>query len=328
MNIKRFKKLLVVLAVFVCLFSISLFNVSAEEKYYYLGGNVLGFTIDTEGVSVVGISEVITESGLVSPCEKAGITVGDVILSFNNNSINTPLDVANCLKKYNGGEIIAKLNRNGEFKLTHIIPVKDLTGEYKLGAYLTDGLNGLGTVTYFTEDGAFASLGHPVSNENGKMYKVVGGKVFASTVIGVNQAERGKAGELKGVFIGEKEIGEISNNTSVGLYGRVNGFKTSSSVKVELGTAKPGKAEIYATVDGIKPKFYSIDIVKCDYHSKSNKNFVIKITDKDLLSITGGIVQGMSGSPIMQNGKLVGAVTHVFLNDSTRGYGIAIQNMI
>ena len=328
MNIKRLKKLLIIFAVLISFCFLSTFSVSAEEISYYLGGNVLGFNIDTEGVTVVGTNEVITEGGLVSPCERAGIEVGDVLISFNEKTVNTPSDIAECLGEYKGGEIVTKLIRNGEYKLVDLVPVKDLTGEYKLGVYLKDGLNGLGTVTFYNQDGHFASLGHPVSDERGHIYNVVGGEIFSSSVIGINKAEKGRAGELKGMFIGDKSIGEVEKNSKVGLYGKMNSFSTENKIKVELGKATPGKAKIYSTVDGIKPNFYEIQIVKADYFTSTNKNFVLKITDKKLLEITGGILQGMSGSPIIQNGKLVGAVTHVFLNDSSRGYGIAIQNMI
>ena len=328
MNIKRLKKLVVMLVTIVTIFVFSGVSVSAEELKYYLGGNVLGFNIDTEGVLVVGVNEVITDGGLVSPCERAGITVGDVLLSLNEKTVNSPSDVANFMDLYSGGEVVTKLSRNGKVKLVDITPVKDLTGEYRLGVYLRDGLNGLGTVTFYRSNGDFASLGHPVTDGNGAMYNVVGGEVYSSTVVGVNKAQKGKAGELKGMIFGDKSIGTIDRNSSVGLYGKVDGFNAKNKTEVEIGKAKPGHAEIYSTVDGITPKYYSIDIVRADYITGTTKNFVIKITDKTLLNLTGGILQGMSGSPILQDGKLVGAVTHVFLNDSSRGYGIAIQNMI
>lgn len=328
MKIKSAKKLLVFIAVFVCIFVCSAFSVSAEETAYYLGGNVLGFTIDTEGVTVVGVNDVITEGGLVSPCEEAGISVGDVLLMFNDKAVNSPSDVAECLNSYKGGEIVTKIKREGDVKLVDLTPAKDLSGVYRLGVYLQDGLNGLGTVTYYRENGDFASLGHPVSDEKGCMYSVTGGEIYNSSVVGVNRAERGKAGELKGMFLGSKSIGSIDRNSHVGLYGKIQNFNSDGKIKVELGKAKPGRAQIYSTVDGVKAEYYQIDIVKADYITGTNKNFVIKITDKNLIEKTGGILQGMSGSPILQDGKLVGAVTHVFLNDCTRGYGIAIQNMI
>ncbi len=326
MVFKRLSKVLVFILVVFSFCSINVVN--ASETEYYLGGNVLGFTVNTEGVNVVGVCDVVTPNGLFSPCKNAGIDVGDTILSLNQNAVNTANDVALALNNYQGGEIITKIESDGKIKLVDLEPVKDVLGEYKLGVYLQDGLTGLGTVTYYTNNGSFGSLGHPVSNENGKIYNVLGGNVFNASVTGVNKPERGKAGELKGVILGDGPVGDISKNSSVGLFGKLSNFDKSKHVKLALGKGVPGKAQIYSTVDGIAPKFYDINIVKTDYVSGSNKNFVISITDKNLLSYTGGILQGMSGSPIVQNGKLVGAVTHVFLNDGTRGYGISINNMI
>ncbi len=326
-RLKRLNRLLttVILAVIFCF---SLNTAFAKSESFYLGGNVLGFTIKTEGATVVGVCDVITDKGLISPCKTAGIEVGDIIYDMGDNKVNSASDVAEALKEYNGGEIVTRICHDGQIKLVDLIPVKDVSGEYKLGIYLRDDLTGLGTVTFYKEDGSFGSLGHPVSDENGKSYSVIGGSVYSSSVIGVNKATRGKAGELRGMFLGENPIGSIVKNTSVGLYGKIEDFDSNNKIKVELGKAKQGKAKIYSTVDGITPKYYDIDIVKTDYFSSSNKNLVIKISDKELLKLTGGILQGMSGSPIIQEGKLVGAVTHVFINDSSRGYGISIDNML
>ena len=323
----RLKRLLTVVLL---AFTLTLFsNVAyAQESSYYLVGNVLGFTIKTEGATVVGTCDVITSSGLVSPCKNAGIKVGDVIYSMGNATVNSAHDVSNVLSSYDGGEIVTKIMRDGDIKLLDVIPVKDVLGEYKIGVYLRDDLSGLGTVTFYKDDGSFGSLGHPVSDENGKTYSVIGGEVYTSRIIGINRATRGKAGELKGVFIGDKSIGKIIKNTQSGLYGKIDSLDLSTKTKIELGKAKQGNAQIYSTVDGITPKYYDIDIVKTDFFTHSNKNLVIKISDKELLKATGGILQGMSGSPIIQDGKLVGAVTHVFINDSSRGYGISIDNMI
>ncbi len=300
----------------------------AETDYLYLGGNVLGFTIKTEGATVVGTCDVITEKGLLSPCKEAGIEVGDIIYSLGENKVNSASDVAKSLKNYKGGEIVTKISRDGQIKLVDIIPVKDVSGDYKLGVYIRDDLNGLGTVTFYRSDGSFGSLGHPVSDENQKSYQVIGGSVFNSSVVGINRATRGKAGELRGMFLGDKPIGKITQNTNTGLFGKIENFDSKNKIKIEIGTAKQGKAQIYSTIDGITPKYYDISIVKTDLFTNSNKNLVIKITDKNLIDYTGGILQGMSGSPIIQDGKLVGAVTHVFINDSSRGYGIFIDNML
>ena len=324
---KNLKKILICL--FLALFlSVGFNSAYAETNYYYLGGNVLGFTIKTEGATVVGICDVITTSGLKSPCKQAGIEVGDVIYSLGDTTVNSASDVAKSLKSYKGGEIVTKICNDGQIKLVDVTPVKDVNGDYKLGVYIREDLNGLGTVTFYTADGTFGSLGHPVSDENQKPYSVLGGKVYNSSVIGINKASRGKAGELRGMFLGESPIGSVYKNTNVGLFGKIDNFDTKNKLKVELGTPKQGSARIYSTVDGITPKYYDISIVKVDLFTSGNKNLVIKITDKELLDYTGGILQGMSGSPILQDGKLIGAVTHVFINDSSRGYGIFIDNML
>ena len=156
------------------------------------------------------------------------------------------------------------------------------------------------------------------------------GNIYQCSIVNVVKGERGRAGELKGLFLNDKCIAAADTNCATGVYGNFNrDYDTSSLRSISIGeNVQPGKASIYTTVDGVKPKEYSVSIVKVDSRNKQNKNYVIKITDKDLLEQTGGIVQGMSGSPIIQGGKLVGAVTHVFLNDPTRGYGISIMNML
>lgn len=323
----RLKKLFTVI---ILVLTLTLFGgaVKAEETEFYLGGNVLGFTIKTEGATVVGTCDVITKDGLLSPCKNAGIKVGDIIFSMGSITVNSASDVESVLDKYNGGEIVTKISRGGETILLDVTPAKDVLGDYKLGIYLRDDLTGLGTVTFYRADGTFGSLGHPVSDEKGSIYSVIGGDAYSSCIVGVNKATRGKAGELKGMFIGDKPIGNITKNTNVGLFGKISDFNPKNNVKVEISKAKQGKAKIFSTIDGITPKYYNIDIVKVDFLSGSNKNLVIKISDKELLKKTGGILQGMSGSPIIQEGKLVGAVTHVFINDSSRGYGISINNML
>jgi stage IV sporulation protein B len=323
----RLKKLC---AVIILVLSLTLFSTSvkAQELEFYLGGDVLGFTIKTEGATVVGTCDVITKEGLKSPCKQAGIMVGDIILSLGSIAVNSANDVATVLDDYSSGEIVTKISRNGETILLDIVPALDVLGDYKLGVYLRDDLTGLGTVTFYRSDGTFGSLGHPVSDEKGSVYSVIGGDVYSSCIVGVNKATRGRAGELKGMFIGDKPIGSITKNTNVGLYGKINNFDKGTKTKIETAKAKQGKAKIYSTIDGISPKYYDIDIVKVDNLTSSNKNLVIKISDKELIKTTGGILQGMSGSPILQDGKLVGAVTHVFINDSSRGYGILIENMI
>ena len=328
---KIFKKLLLTIFILFLTFTISLsgnFAYANSNLNMYLGGFTAGFTVNSKGVTVIGLTEVFTEDGLCSPAKTAGIIKGDVILNLNGTEIHTASDVYTVLKKYKSGYIVTQIERNGNIIIKDVFPEKDMTGEYKLGVFLRDGLTGLGTVTYVLEDGTFASLGHPVTDDSGKVISVVGGNAYNVNVIGVNKAERGNPGELKGLFISKTPTGKITANTAVGLFGKFNNFNCKNYQKTEVGTAKIGYAEIYSTVDGEKVEKYSIEILKTDMRNTVTKNLVIKVTDKNLLSYTGGILQGMSGSPIVQNGKIVGAVTHVFVNDATRGFGISIQNML
>ncbi len=327
---KKNFKLLAIFSVVLLIFcfTISSNNVYAKENYLYLGGHTCGFNLKTRGATVVGITDVLTDDGVVSPSKCAGLEIGDVILSMDGKDINTASDLTLILNGYKGGFVITEILRNNSIKLCDIFPEKDVNGIYRIGVLLREDLQGLGTVTYIDEKGNFGALGHPVANQDGKTYDIVAGEVYDCSIIGVNKASRGKAGELKGMFIGEKSIGTISKNKSVGLFGKFNNFNELDYLKIQTGKAVIGKAQIVSTINGQESKRYDIDIIKTDYREGNNKNLVIKITDKDLLSKTGGILQGMSGSPIIQNNKLVGAVTHVFLNDSSRGYGISIYNML
>ena len=326
---KRLKSLLtfiVVLLLFIT--NLTANTVYAKEEYLYLGGFTCGFNLKTRGATVVGITDVLTQNGVASPSKTAGLEIGDIILSVNGKEINGVSDFSIALNDFDGGFIIIEILRNNSKKLLDVYPEKDINGKYRIGVLLREDLQGLGTVTYIDEDGNFGALGHPVANSNGKNYEVINGEVFNCSIIGVNKATRGRAGELKGMFIGEKPIGEITTNENVGLFGKFSDISDFKSAKISIGNASVGKAKILTTIDGQTKEFYDIEIVKTDYKKGNNKNLVIKITDKDLLNKTGGILQGMSGSPIIQNNRLVGAVTHVFLNDSSRGFGISINNML
>ncbi len=317
----------------VTLFVVSIFillsngiSAFAEETVLYLGGMPAGFLLDTRGATVVGTCDVVGDTVVDSPAKKAGVTVGDVILCINDVEVNNASDIANQLT--NGDVKILKVKRNGEIIYLSLFPALDASGDYKMGVFIRDDVGGIGTVTYFTDKG-YGALGHPVVDENGDVVEVRSGNLFKCRITGVVKGEKGKAGELRGVFIKKNAIASVDKNTCSGVYGCMNDdFDFSSLRKVSVGTAKIGAASIFTTIDGSLPKEYDVAIVKVDETKGDYKNYVIKITDKDLISITGGIVQGMSGSPILQNGKIVGAVTHVFINDPTRGFGISIKNML
>ncbi len=319
----KFKFLSILIAFIICFSFGSYKNAYASEEIY-LGGMPAGFTLSTRGAEVIGVCDVVCENGLVSPLREIGVVEGDIIYKINDLEINSALDIKNALD--NKESAIIEYNHLGQTIIKQVKAVRDINGNYKLGVYIRDNISGIGTITY-VKGNKFASLGHPVVNDNGGIMKISGGKLYNCSISGYIKGLRGRAGELKGAFIRNNPIASIDKNLDTGVYGCITkNFDTSNLIKVELGQAKMGDAFIYSTIDGCIPKKYSVSIVKIDDYG--NKNFVIKINDDELLSKTGGIVQGMSGSPIVQNNKLVGAITHVFINDPTRGFGIKIDNMI
>lgn len=303
-------------------------NADTEAKLY-LGGYAAGFTIVTKGAEVLGLSDVITDLGVVSPAKDAGIQENDLILNIGGKETNSFEDLESVLDLSKGRPLMITIKRNDEILIKEITPVKDISGKFKLGLFVRDRLTGIGTITYVKKDGEVMALGHPIIAEDEKPIEIKSGELFSCSIFGIEKGIRGKAGELRGMFITDARLGVISKNLTVGIKGKLDdGFDKSNLSEIEVGTGHPGNASILTTVEGTVPKEFSISIVKFDKNSKDNRNFVIKITDKNLLQIAGGIVQGMSGSPIIQDGKIIGAITHVFLNDPTRGYGIDIEKML
>ena len=307
------------------------FGAAAAEVRVCLGGMPAGFTLGMGGAQVVGICEILTAEGTVCPARDAGIGVGDVIVRFGGMDIRTAEELDGALARCGGkpSGIVVKDENGREEK--NILPAKDMaSGKYKLGILIRDSLSGIGTVTYIDpQTRHFGSLGHAVAGEDGALMPAQGGSMYQCSIVGVARGERGRAGELKGLFLGERCIGRAEKNCAEGIFGTLENFDIGGLPCLPVSeAAKPGHASIYTTIDGAAPCEYSVDIVKVDAHNAKNKNFVLKVTDARLLEETGGIVQGMSGSPIVQDGKLVGAVTHVFLNDPARGYGIAIAHML
>lgn len=326
MEKKYKKKFLLILIIFLSIFNLYSNNLNlvyASADTIYLGGYPAGFCLETKGALVVSLCDVITPDGLKSPAKDAQIEVGDKIISIDEKQINNASDIASAINSCE--KINAKVKRNGEIIEKTIFPAVDMGGEYKLGVFVKDEICGIGTITYI-KNGRFASLGHPISDNEG-ILEVSGGSVYNCSIIGFVKGQRGNPGELKGVFIKNNIKATIDKNQENGVYGCVVDKISNDLKEIEIGEAKVGNASIFSTINGSSPKEYSISIIKVD-DNLSNKNFVIKVTDDELLNQTGGIVQGMSGSPIVQNGKLVGAVTHVFINDPSRGFGIKINNMI
>ena len=301
---------------------------------YYIGGMPAGFTLSEGGAEIIGLNEVAGEDGLYSPAEKAGIKVGDCIVAVDDIAVKNIADLNEALERCHGKPIKLTIKRNGETAQVETTPVKDAkSGKFKIGVLIRDTLTGIGTVTYINKETLrFGALGHGVSTDNFSELGIADSKVYLCSIVGVTKGTRGRAGELRGLFMNDKPIATADNVCVAGLYGTFDKNYNFSHLRTvqsaPVSEAKIGKACIYSTVDGICPQEYQISIVKVDENQKDNKNFVIKITDERLIDETGGIVQGMSGSPIVQNGKLIGAVTHVFLNDPTRGYGIGIEKML
>lgn len=301
---------------------------------YYIGGMTAGFMLGAGGAQVIGLSEVVTEEGIRRPAEEIGIHTGDCIVAIDGIRIKTVGELNEALERSAGKSVTITVKRNGDTSETSITPAKEKkSGKYKIGVLIRDTLSGIGTVTYIEKQTLkFGALGHGVTDENHDSLEISDAKVYLCSVIGVNKGTRGKAGELRGLFINDKPLAKAERVLSTGLYGTFEknyDFSHAEAIDIApLSEAVIGKAVIYSTINGECPQKYDIAIAKVDGNNKDNKNFVIKITDEKLIEETGGIVQGMSGSPIIQNGKLIGAVTHVFLNDPTRGYGIGIEKML
>lgn len=306
---------------------------AVQEQVVYVGGMSAGFTLKTGGAQVIGTCEVMTENGMRSPALDAGIRAGDVIYKVEGICIESITQLNEIVNKSSGKSISIEFERGDERQSKQIQTVKDSTsGRYKIGVLIRDSISGIGTVTYIDkESGRFGSLGHSVTGENKKEMRACGGNVYECSIVGINKGIRGKAGELKGMFLNDKCFGQAEKLCNCGIFGQISKDFKTEGLQTAVATStdvKPGNAYIYSTINGNLPKRYEIEIVKIDKNNKENKNYVLKIKDEALICETGGIVQGMSGSPILQDGKLVGAVTHVFLNDPTRGYGIEIGKML
>lgn len=308
-------------------------SASVAEKSVYVGGMSAGFTLKTGMAQVIGTCEVVTEHGFVSPAAKAGVRAGDNIRKVNGIKVETIAQLNEIINESKGKCLDFEIERGGNALQLNVQPVLDKnTGRYKIGVLVRDLVSGIGTVTYIDENsGRFGSLGHSVTGENNCTMSLLEGAVYECSIVGVSKGMRGKAGELRGMFLTDKTIGNAEKLCNCGIFGQVSEeFVMDDLMRTVASSSEvqPGSACIYSTVNGMDVKRYEIEIVKVDKRNKEHKNYVIKITDEDLIAETGGIVQGMSGSPILQNGKLVGAVTHVFLNDPTRGYGIDIDVML
>ena len=305
-----------------------------DRKLVTVSGAPFGIKMFTDGLMVVGMSDIPTTGGRVNPAKAAGLEIGDVIKTFNGQKLATNEQLAELMLENGSGPVRVEVERDGSPFSTSIQPVRS-TGDdqYRLGVWVRDSSAGIGTLTYLDQNsGLFTGLGHAVCDvDTGEVMPLSNGEVVPARITGCKRGEAGTPGELKGKFTEELPLGVLSANTETGVYGLLRsrtlylGEEMPLAMKHEVQT---GKAYIYTTVEGTQPKRYEIEIEKLSLGEDENgQNMVLHVTDPELLRRTGGIVQGMSGSPIIQNGMLVGSVTHVFVKDPTRGFGVFAENI-
>lgn len=297
-------------------------------------GTPFGIKMYTQGVMVVGMSDFETKEGTQNPAKKAGIRVGDVIISIDGARVNSNEEIANIVENSGGKALDFYVARNGiNFTCTVRPAVSVAENKYKVGLWVRDSSAGIGTLTFYNEEnGTFGGLGHGICDvDTGKIIPLMSGEIVGVSITGVAKGRKGAPGELRGSFKGEEPLGVVATNEETGVFGTLN-RKPVEAKAVQMALKqqiKEDKAQIITTLDNNEREYFDIVIERVNFNDNSpTKNMIIRVTDPVLLEKTGGIVQGMSGSPIIQNGMLVGAVTHVFINDPTRGYGIFAENML
>ena len=304
-----------------------------QRRYVSLGGELIGITMKTDGILVVGSESFSSGGSSVCPAKEAGLMTGDVIQKVNGRPVADNNEFLSLIENSGGTGLTVEYARDGRITQTTLTPrTSELTGNYKCGLWIRDCTNGIGTLTYTDpEMGTIASLGHGIYDvDTEALLPSSEGEFRSAALIGITKGVCGTAGELKGT-IGNEAYGKLCVNCDGGVYGSLLLTPgTENLIPVALAQeVRCGPAQIVTTVENGDKQYYDVEIVKIN-HAKEEyyKNMVVKVTDPELIEMTGGIVQGMSGSPILQDGMLVGAVTHVFLNDPLKGYGIFAENML
>lgn len=306
-----------------------------KEQKVMPSGRAVGLYINSDGVMVLGTSEIVGKDGLEYEPAANILRAGDYIYKVNNRKVENIDGVIRALQENGNSKVTIYLRRGKSDLKVKIDPVLTIDGEYKIGAWLREDTEGIGTLTYVTEDNKYAALGHGITDiDTGLLINIKNGGVYPAKVNQVIKGQAGAPGEVIGsVRLGKTFcLGSINNNTNYGISGEIFNsdyeYESENAISVAMKQeVSKGNATIRCQL-GTKTEDYAVKIEKLNINSEENKGMVIKVTDKRLLDKAGGIVQGMSGSPIMQNNKIIGAVTHVFVNDSTRGYGIFIEDML
>lgn len=312
-------------------------NVNAEKgerKYVYVSGDIIGISLYTDGLLIVGIEDVLTSEGSVSPATECGLQKGDIITQVNDEKVMSVADFSHYIANSNGKAVSITAIRGSKTIYFSLTPVFcESESKYRCGVWLRDSTAGIGTMTFVEpETGVFAALGHSIcDSETQSVLPVGNGDILTATVTGITKGEKGVTGQLMGTFA-DKILGKLIENNEYGVYGAFTQADEFPQELLPVATQteiKAGDAQIMCNIDGAGVKHYDIEIEKISYSAeKQTRSMVIEITDTELLDTTGGIVQGMSGSPIIQDGMLIGAVTHVFLNEPTRGYAIFAETML
>lgn len=302
-------------------------NVIPKTKVVPLGSTI-GLKLHTDGVLVVGMSEVKNINNEKNkPYEKSKIKEGDMIVEVNGVAITNTNDLIQTVNESKGNKLSIKYKRDNQTYEDEMMPSQTSATEYKLGLWVRDTAAGIGTISFYEpETKNFAALGHGILDiDTRELISISNGEITTANIVSIAKGEKGLPGEIRGSLIGQNTIGNISKNTELGIYGKINNigiFNVSNNDAVEVALRdeiKEGKATVVCTLENNNKKEYEVEIQKIYINNNSdNKSMLVKITDEDLLNKTGGIIQGMSGSPILQNGKLVGALTHVLVSDPTK----------
>ena len=309
-----------------------------DEKMVYPSGKIVGIYTECDGVFIIDTCEIESaDNEFINPV--AGVLrKGDYIIKINDEILAEKEGLVKAVNECNGNALELTILRDEEVFVTSITPILGKNGKYMLGIWVKDDLAGVGTLTFYSENGEFAALGHGMADGVTKeLFSVKGGDIYSSNIVGIQKGEKGNPGEVKGIiYYGSKNhLGELYSNCGEGVYGTLDQedlqYYASKDSAYAIGNKQEiqtGKAQIISDVSGER-KFYDIEISYVDYLAvNTKKGLHIEVTDEELIQLTGGIIQGMSGSPIIQNGKLVGAVTHVLINDPLKGYGIFIEEML
>ena len=292
-------------------------------------GHTVGVKLFADGVLVVGLSDGDT------PAKESGLKEGDIMLTFNGTDIDSTEHLQRLLAENGEARVTMGVRRGAKTLTLPVTPEETGDGTYRLGAWIRDSMAGIGTMTFYDpQSGVFGALGHGVTDvDTGKLMPLESGSIMDATVKAVKRGESGSPGELRGDFDLTRDSGSLYANTDCGLFGMLesetNAVTTQAAVPIAAkDEVRTGQATILANCGGDEVREYEVEIERVYAGASPTRNLLVRVTDPDLLAKTGGIVQGMSGSPILQNGKLIGAVTHVLVNDSSRGYGIFIENML